>query len=128
MNFEEYVKESIEHIVKIKEKMKETFGNIDRDLELVLVKAAIEPWGLVKNPKQEIQRAKDTATGRNEAPTSGIAEIIAKYDLVEDNGLLKPRKFLDHGFKDLAQALEIHGYRYNKEKKVFMPPWNGVKR
>jgi len=52
MNFDEYVKESIDHVVKIREKLKETFGNIDRDLELILVKAAVEPWGLVKAPRQ----------------------------------------------------------------------------
>ncbi len=128
MNFDEYTDENIDHVAKIREKLKARFGNIDRDLELIMVKAAIEPWGLVKNPKQETRQAKDAATEKNEAPASGIAEIIARYDLIEDNGLLKPRKFLDHGFKELAQALELHGYRYNKEKKVFMPPWNGVKR
>lgn len=121
MNFDEYIDESIEHVTKIREKLKARFGAIDRDLELIMVKAAVEPWGLVKQAAGE--------PGKNlGAKNEGLVDIIAKYDLVEDNGLLKPRKFLDHGFKDLAQELEAHGYKYNKEKRVFMPPWNGVKK
>ena len=57
-----------------------------------------------------------------------LADIIVKYDLIDDHGLLKPRKYLEHGFDDLVDALGAHGYRYNKEKRVFMPPWNGVKK
>lgn len=34
MNFEEYVDENINRIVKIKEKLKARFSSIDRDLEL----------------------------------------------------------------------------------------------
>jgi len=69
MNFEEYVKESIEHVVKIREKLKETFGNIDRDLELILVKAAVEPWGLVKAPRQP-----QAASGESGNRTAGHDE------------------------------------------------------
>ena len=121
MNFDEYIDENIEHVAKIREKLKARFGSIDRDLELILVKAAVEPWGLVKSaaPKQA-----EREPGKNE----GLVDIIARYDLIEDNGLLKPRKYLDHGFAELAKELEAHGYRYNKEKRVFMPQWNGVKK
>ena len=52
MNFEEYIDENIEHVAKIREKLKARFGAIDRDLELLLVKAAVEPWGLVKGGQQ----------------------------------------------------------------------------
>ena len=122
MNFDEYIEESIDHVAKIREKLKARFGAIDRDLELILVKAAVEPWGIVKKSLDQKQEAGES--GKNEA----LVDIIAKYDLIEDNGLLKPRKYLDHGFKDLAQDLEAHGYRYSKEKRVFMPPWKGVKK
>ena len=122
MNFDEYIEESTDHVAKIREKLKARFGAIDRDLELILVKAAVEPWGIVKKSLDQKQEAGES--GKNEA----LVDIIAKYDLIEDNGLLKPRKYLDHGFKDLAQDLEAHGYRYSKEKRVFMPPWKGVKK
>ena len=52
MNFEEYIDESIEHVVKIRDKLKARFGAIDRDLELIMVRAAIQPWGLAKSPQQ----------------------------------------------------------------------------
>ena len=126
MNFREYTVENIERVAVIREELKKRFNAVDRDLELIMVKAAIEPWGLVK-PADQNKAAGDQ--GKVDATKrEALADIIAKYDLIEDNGLLKPRKFLDHGFKDLAQELEAHGYRYNKEKRVFMPPWNGVKK
>ena len=52
MNFEEYIDESIEHVVKIRDKLKARFGAIDRDLELIMVRSAIQPWGLAKSPQQ----------------------------------------------------------------------------
>ena len=52
MNFEEYIDESIEHVVKIRDKLKARFGAIDRDLELIMVRAAIQPWGLAKSSQQ----------------------------------------------------------------------------
>ncbi len=128
MNFDEWIGEAIERIAIIREKLKERFGNMDKDIELALVKAAIGPWECARQQIQQI-KTQISSSGKNEASKgSGLAEIFARYGLVEDNGLLKPGRFLDQGFKDLAKELEVHGYRYNKERRVFLPPWNGVKR
>lgn len=125
MNFDEWLKAEMDKLVKIQDELKMKYGSVDNEILKILFEDAKEPWGFVS--KQANMQS--SSNGKNESSMkSGLAEIIAKYDLVEDNGLLKPRRFLDQGFKDLAKELEVHGYRYNKERKVFLPPWNGVKR
>ncbi len=129
MIFDEWLKAEMGKLEKIQDELKMKYGSVDNEILKILFEDAKEPWGFVS--KQAIQQAntQNPSNGKNEASMkSGLAEIIAKYDLLEDNGLLKPRRFLDQGFKDLAKELEVHGYRYNKERKVFLPPWNGVKR
>ena len=123
MNFEEYVDENIEHVAKIREKLKARFGAIDRDRELLLARAAVEPWGLVQ------KGVTNPADSRKPVPEEkGIVQIMAKWDLVDDNGKLKPRKFLKDGFPELAKELEQHGYKYNKNAGGFLPAWKGVKQ
>ena len=124
-NFDEYVDESIDHVAKIREKLRARFGAIDRDLELILVKAAVEPWGIVKKSPDQKQAAGES--GKQVTADNSIVEIMAKWDLVDDNGKLKPRKFLKEGFADLAKELEQHGYKYNKNAGGFLPAWKGVK-
>ena len=54
MNFEEFrnwVKDGIKEIGIIRDELKASYGNIDRDLELIMVRAAIQPWGLAKSPQ-----------------------------------------------------------------------------
>ena len=126
MNFDEYIEESIEHVAKIREKLKARFGAIDRDLELILVKAAVEPWGIVKKSLDQKQEAGESA--KQVTADNSIVEIMAKWDLVDDNGKLKPRKFLKEGFAELAKELEQHGYKYNKNAGGFLPAWKGVKK
>ena len=126
MNFDEYIEESIEHVAKIREKLKAMFGAIDRDLELILVKAAVEPWGIVKKSLDQKQEAGES--GKQVTADNSIVEIMAKWDLVDDNGKLKPRKFLKEGFADLAKELEQHGYKYNKNAGGFLPAWKGVNK
>ena len=131
MNFEEYIDENIEHVAKIREKLKARFGAIDRDLELLLARAAVEPWGFVKrenaNHDGRAESRNPADSGKAAATDSGIVEIMAKWDLVDDNGKLKPRKFLKDGFAELARELEEHGYKYSKNAGGFLPAWKGVK-
>ena len=126
MNFDEYIEESIDHVAKIREKLKARFGAIDRDLELILVKAAVEPWGIVKKSSDQKQAAGES--GKQVTADNSIIEIMAKWDLVDDNGKLKPRKFLKEGFAELAKELEQHGYKYNKNAGGFLPAWKGVNK
>ena len=133
MNFEEYIDENIEHVAKIREKLKARFGAIDRDLELLLVKAAVEPWGFVKRENANHDgRAEDgnpADSGKAAAPDNGIVEIMAKRHLVDDNGKLKLREFLEpHDFAILARELEQHGYKYSKNAGGFILPPKGVKQ
>ena len=131
MNFEEYIDENIEHVAKIREKLKARFGAIDRDLELLLARAAVEPWGIVKretaNHDGNARNGNPADSGKAATTDSGIVEIMAKWDLVDDNGKLKPRKFLKDGFPELAKELEEHGYKYNNNAGGFLPAWKGVK-
>ena len=99
-------------------------GVVDMDKQKMFCDRLIMPYESWIETKQTAGEPGKNEGGKKEA----LVDIIAKYDLIEDNGLLKPRKYLDHGFKDLAQDLEAHGYRYSKEKRVFMPPWKGVKK
>ena len=132
MNFEEYIDENIEHVAKIREKLKARFGAIDRDMELLLARAAVESWGFVKrenaNHDSKMGNKNPADSGMAVATDSGIVEIMAKWDLVDDNGKLKPRKFLKDGFSELARELEEHGYKYNKSAGGFLPAWKGVKQ
>jgi hypothetical protein len=59
MNFEEFrnwVKDGIKEIGIIRDELKASYGNIDRDLELIMVRAAIQPWGLAKSPQANAQK------------------------------------------------------------------------
>ncbi len=133
MNFDEYIDENIEHVAKIREKLKARFGAIDRDLELLLARAAVEPWGIVKRENANHDgRAEDrnpADSGKAAAPDNGIVEIMAKRHLVDDNGKLKLREFLEpHDFAILARELEQHGYKYSKNAGGFILPPKGVKQ
>ena len=134
MNFDEYIDENIEHVAKIREKLKARFGAIDRDLELLLARAAVEPWGFVKgenvNHDGKMGNKNTADSGKAVATDSGIVEIMTRWDLVDDNGKLKPRKFLEDKkeFSELAKELEQHGYTYSKNARGFLPAWKGVKQ
>lgn len=55
MNFEEFrnwVKDGIKEIGIIRDEMKTAYGNVDRDLEMIMVRAAIQPWGIAKGSQQ----------------------------------------------------------------------------
>jgi hypothetical protein len=77
MNFREYTVENIDRIVMIREELKKRFGVIDRDLELLLVKAAVEPWGFAKNrqPKGEVNSSLtgNSGTQKPGSPVSASA-------------------------------------------------------
>lgn len=78
---------------------------------------------------RKVSGSAGTETGGKQATAeNGIVEIMAKWDLVDDNGKLKPRKFLKEGFAELAKELELHGYKYNKNAGGFLPAWKGVKQ
>ena len=133
MNFEEYIDENIEHVAKIREKLKARFGAIDRDLELLLARAAVEPWGIVKrenaNHDGRAEGRNPADSGKAAATDSGIAEIMAKRHLVDDNGKLKLSEFLEpHDFTILAKELQQHGYKYSKKAGGFLLEGKGVKQ
>ena len=132
MNFEEYTDENIEHVAKIREKLKARFGAIDRDLELLLVRAAVEPWGFVKrenaNHDGRAEGRNPADSGKPAATDSGIVEIMANWGLIDDNGKLKAKKYIQpDDFTILARELEQHGYRYSKNARGFILPPKGVK-
>ena len=55
MNFEEFrnwVKDGIKEVGIIRDEMKTAYGNVDRDLEMIMVRAAIQPWGIAKGSQQ----------------------------------------------------------------------------
>ena len=137
MNFEEYVDENIEHVAKIREKLKARFGAIDRDLELLLARAAVEPWGFVQkgnvthaaanhtNSNEEISA---NGSGKAAATDSVVVEIMTKWGLIDDNGKLKAKKYIQpDDFTILARELEQHGYKYSKNARGFILPPKGVK-
>jgi len=132
-NFRNWVLDGIKEVTIIREELKAAFGSIDRDTEMIFVRAAIQPWGIVMERDRQVPvggsaKVQSQADNGSEGLGAGLVDIIAKFDLIEDNGLLKAREFLDPGrFKQLARALEAHGYAYKKEKHVFMPQWKGVK-
>ena len=137
MNFDEWLKGEIEKLDKIKDVLKEKYGNVDRDYQEWLFEDAREPWGFVQKGSVTHAAVKHTnsneersanGSGKAAATDNGIVEIMAKWDLVDDNGKLKPRKFLKDGFADLARELEQHGYKYNKSAGGFLPAWKGVKQ
>jgi len=136
MNFESFrnwVLDGIKEVTIIREELKATFGTIDRDTEMIFVKAAIQPWGIVMERDRQVPgggsaKAQGQADNGSEGPSAGLDDIIARFDLIENNGLLKPRKYLKEGFKQLAEALEAHGYRYNKDERAFSQQGKVVKR
>ena len=133
MNFEEYIDENIEHVAKIREKLKARFGAIDRDLELLLARAAVEPWGFVKgenvNHDGKMGNKNTADSGKAVATDSGIAKIMANWGLIDDNGKLKAKKYIQpDDFTILARELEQHGYKYSKNARGFILPPKGVRQ
>ena len=139
MNFEEWLKQEMDKLDKIRNALKERHGTVDRDYQEWLFEDAKEPWGFVQKgsvahaPVNHINSNEERAangSGKAAATDSGIAEIMARWDLVDDNGKLKPRKFLEDRkeFSELAKELEEHGYKYNKNAGGFLPTWKGVKQ
>ena len=137
MNFDEWLKGEIEKLDKIKDALKEKYGNVDRDYQEWLFEDAKEPWGFVQkgsvtpapvNHTNSNEERVVNGSGRAAATDSGIVEIMAKRHLVDDNGKLKLREFLEpHDFAILAKELEQHGYKYSKKAGGFLPDWKGVK-
>ena len=114
--------------------LKEKYGNVDRDYQEWLFENAKEHWGFVQkgnvthaavNHINSNEERSANGSGKGATTDSGIVGIMAKWDLVDDNGKLKPRKFLKDGFADLARELEEHGYKYNKSAGGFLPAWKG---
>lgn len=132
MNFDEWLSKEIEKLDQIRHALKEKHGTVDRDYQQWLFEDAKEPWGFVQRASSsQVGRTSDgNPTGGEKAPVTrnGIVEIMAKWDLIEEEGKLKPRKFLKEGFPELAKELEQHGYRYNAKVRGFLPPWKGVKQ
>jgi hypothetical protein len=99
--------------------LKEKEGVVDMDKHRMIFDKLTMPYGSWIETKKAAGEP-----GKKET----LADIIAMYGLIDDHGLLKLKNYMEHGFEDLVDALGAHGYRYNKEKRVFMPPWNGVKK
>ncbi|MEM0135371.1 MAG: hypothetical protein QXU18_09150 [Thermoplasmatales archaeon] len=122
----------MEKLDKIRDGLKEKYGNVDRDYQEWLFEDAKEPWGFVQKANSSragnAEGGKSTATGKTAPQGEGIVEIMARWDLVDDNGKLKPKKFLKDGFPELAKEMEEHGYKYNKNAGGFLPAWKGVKQ
>lgn len=72
MNFRDYTVENIDRIVMIREELRKRFGAIDRDIELIMVKAAIEPWGLLR-VRQQKGEGNSSVTGNSKTQKSGSA-------------------------------------------------------
>ena len=137
MNFEEWLKQEMDKLEKIRTALKERHGTVDRDYQEWLFEDAKEPWGFVQKgnvthaaANQKDKGEEKSTSGKAAVTNNGIVEIMAKWDLVDDNGKLKPRKFLEDKkeFSELAKELEEHGYTYSKNARGFLPAWKGVKQ
>ena len=137
MNFEEWLKQEMDKLDKIRNALKERHGTVDRDYQEWLFEDAKEPRGFVQKgsvahaPVNHINSNEERAangSGKAAATDSGIVEIMAKRHLVDDNGKLKLREFLKPpDFAILARELEEHGYKYSKKAGGFLLEGKGVK-
>ena len=138
MNFDEWLKGEIEKLDKIKDVLKEKYGNVDRDYQEWLFEDAKEPWGFVQkgnvthaaanhiNSNEEISA---NGSGKAAAIDSGGVEIMTKWGLIDDNGKLKAKKYIQpDDFTILARELEQHGYKYSKNARGFILPPKGVRQ
>ena len=133
MNFDEWLKGEIEKLDKIKDVLKERYGTVDRDYQEWLFEDAKESWGFVQkgNANHGERNDERVANGSEKvaATDNGIAKIMAKWGMVDDNGKLKAKKYIQpDNFAILARELEEHGYRYSKDARGFILPPKGVKQ
>ena len=133
MNFDEWLKQEMDKLDKIRDELKEKYGNVDRDYQEWLFEDAREPWEFARNGNaNRVDSNEERGTngsGRAAAMDNGIVAIMAKWGLVDDNGKLKAKKYIQpDNFAILARELEEHGYKYNKSAGGFLPAWNGVKQ
>ena len=78
------------------------------------------------NSNEEISA---NGSGKAAATDSVVVEIMTKWGLIDDNGKLKAKKYIQpDDFTILARALEQHGYEYSKKAGGFLPAWKGVKQ
>ena len=138
MNFDEWLKGEIEKLDKIKDVLKEKYGNVDRDYQEWLFEDAKESWGFVQkgnvthaavNHANGNEERSANGSGKGATTDNGIVAIMAKWGLVDDNGKLKAKKYIQpDNFAILARELEEHGYRYSKDAGGFILPPKGVKQ
>ncbi|MHB1708471.1 MAG: hypothetical protein ACYCT2_03210 [Thermoplasmataceae archaeon] len=108
--------------------LKEKDGVVDLDKQKMFLDKLTVPYESWIETRKGTGSTGTETGGKQVTAENGIVEIMTKWDLVDDNGKLKPRKFLKEGFAELAKELEQHGYRYNKNAGGFLPAWKGVKR
>jgi hypothetical protein len=133
MNFDEWLKQEMDKLDKIRDELKEKYGNVDRDYQEWLFEDAREPWEFARNGNaNRVDSNEERGTngsGRAAAMDNGIVAIMAKWGLVDDNGKLKAKKYIQpDNFAILARELEEHGYRYSKDAGGFILPPKGVKQ
>ncbi len=138
MNFDEWLKQEMDKLDKIRNALKERHGTVDRDYQEWLFEDAKEPWGFVQkgsvthavaNHTNSNEERGTNGSGRAAAMDNGIVAIMAKWGLVDDNGKLKAKKYIQpDNFAILARELEEHGYRYSKDAGGFILPPKGVKQ
>ena len=132
MNFDEWLKKEMDKLDNIHKALKERHGTVDRDYQEWLFEDAKEPWEVVRRGNlNHVDRDNERAvngSGKPAATDSGIVEIMANWGLIDDNGKLKAKKYIQpDDFTILARELEQHGYKYSKNARGFILPPKGVK-
>jgi hypothetical protein len=108
--------------------LKEKDGVVDLDKHRMIFDKLTMPYGSWVEAKKDTGYNGTETAGKQATAENGIVEIMAKWNLVDDNGKLKPREYMEEGFPELAKELEQHGYVYSKKARGFLPAWKGVKK
>ena len=124
----EYLEYLNDEYTEVRNFLKEKDGVVDLDKHRMIFDKLTVPYGSWMDAGKSTGSAGTETGGKHVTAENGIVEIMDRWDLVDDNGKLKPRKFLKEGFADLAKELEQHGYKYSKNAGGFLPAWKGVKQ
>lgn len=124
----QYLEYANDEYTEVRNFLKEKDGVVDLDKHRMFFDKLTSPYESWLDGRKGAGSAGTETGGKQATAENGIVEIMAKWDLVEDSGKLKPRGYMEEGFPELAKELELHGYRYNKKAGGFLPAWKGVKQ
>ena len=96
--------------------------NLNREFVAIMMEKMVAPYVYWKKdeelaaPQGYVSR-EDRTTATESEGTSYLEAIKRKYNLMEENGTLKPKTSLPKNqFKELAEKLQMAGFRYKEGK------------